>query len=259
MDKRILARIEDEEKRLAISKIIDTVNLASGHCEAKFTHFLDPATIYFINNNLCFDADVNVCLWGGYDGAERQMMCASPEWESVELCDFPIKCIKAQLSDFDEATHRDYLGSLMGLGIDRAHIGDIVVLSDGAYIFCKSDIADYITDNLAKIGRGGVKISIIDDIKDICVTKEEKEEKLIISSLRLDAVLSAAFNISRAQSAQLVKTCRVKVNFEQCINLSRNLSCGDLISVRGFGRLKIGEEEGQTRKGRKVLSVIRYL
>ena len=259
MDKKILLHIDDEQRRLAVSKIIDTINLASAHCEAKFTHFLDPAAIYFVKNNIHEDADVNITFCGGYDGAEREIMCAAPEWDSVSNDIFPIKCIKATPSHFDTPTHRDYLGALMGLGIEREQLGDIVMADGCGYIFCKSEMADYILQNLDKVGRGGVRLCMLDNFSEVRENREEKLIKISVASFRLDCVLSGALNISRAAGADLVKSCKVKVNFEECMNLSKILSCGDLISVRGFGRLKISEEGGETRKGRRVIFIKRYI
>ncbi len=259
MDKKILSIVDDEQKRLVISKIIDCVNLASRHCEAKFTHFLDPATIYFAENKLLFDSDVNVSFWGGYEGAERKILCVSPEWENVSNEDFPLVCIKAAASDFVSLTHRDYLGAIMGLGIEREQIGDIVIDGLDAYIFCKKEMADYVMHNLDKVGRGGVKMSVVKDADALCTKREEKLVKMSVASLRLDSVLSGALNLSRTASADLIKSCKVKVNFDECVNLSKILSCGDLISVRGFGRLKVSEVGGETRKGRTVVFVKKYL
>lgn len=259
MDKKILSRIDDEQKRLAVSKIIDTVNLASKHYEAKFTHFLDPAVTYFVERELHIDPDVKISFFGGYDDAERKMLCAYPEWSEVEEKDFPLKCIKAVSSGFDSFSHRDYLGSLMGLGIEREQIGDIIVLGSKAYIFCKSDIFSYIVNNLDRVGRGGIKLSEAESLPKEITEKKVKEISFSSASMRLDAILSGALNISRNVSSELIKSCRVKVNFDECTNLSKILSCGDLISVRGFGRLKISEIGGETKKGRTYVYVEKYI
>lgn len=259
MDKRVLTRIEDEQKRLAISKIIDTVNLASRHYEAKFTHFLDPAVIYFAEHSMYIDPGVKISFWGGYEGAERRIMCAAPEWEQTELTDFPLSCIKSVSSGFNELTHRDYLGALMGLGIKREQIGDIVINGSCAYIFCKSDIFSYIMNNLNKVGRDGVRLCGADADEITSFERNVKQIGVSVASLRLDSVLAGVLNMSRQASADLVKSCKVKVNFDECENLSKILSCGDLISVRGFGRLKISGIGGTTKKGRTHIFVEKYL
>lgn len=259
MDKKILTRIDDEQKRLAVSKIIDTANLAEKHYEAKFTHFLDPATAFFVKKYLPFDAGLRASYFGGYDGAERQVLSIAPEWLEVAEADFPIACIKSVGSSFHELSHRDYLGALMGLGITREQVGDIVVNGQTAHIFCKQDIAPYILQNLSKVGADGVKSELV-ELADAVIKEEQTQETTFtVASLRLDAVLAGALKISRTAGAELVKSCRVNVNFEPCENLSRILSCGDLISVRGFGRLKISKIEGTSRKGRTFIQVSRYL
>ena len=259
MDKKILSQVSDEQKKLAISKIIDTANLASKHFEAKFTHFLDPAVAYFAQNHLYFDADLQISFWGGYAGAERQVLCCAPEWDTVSETDFPIACIKSRGSSFHALAHRDYLGALMGLGITREQVGDIMVDGETAYIFCKEDIAPYILQNLSKVGADGVRLERIDCAEAVVKEEQIKELTITVASLRLDAVLAGALNIPRSAGAELVKSCRVSVNFEPCENLSRILSCGDLISARGFGRLKISKIEGTSRKGRTFIRVVRYI
>lgn len=259
MDKRILSKIDDEQKRLAVSKIIDTINLASKHFEAKFTHFLEPAVAYFVEKELYADSDIKTVLYGGYDDAERKIFCACPEWNDVENIDFPIKCIKAEASSFDNLSHRDYLGSLMGLGIEREQIGDIVVSGKAAYIFCKADICTYIINNLDKVGRGGVKLSEVLKLPEEILQRDVKEISFSTASMRLDAILSGSLNLSRNLSSDLIKAGKVKVNFEECTNLSKILSYGDLISARGFGRLKISEIGGETRKGRTYVYVEKYI
>lgn len=259
MDKKILSQIGDEEKRMTVSKVIDTANLALKHFEAKFTHFLDPASALFVQKNLHFDADLLTELWGGREGAERQMLCCAPQWSEVTKHDFPIACIRSQGSPFNSLSHRDYLGALMGLGIVRAQIGDITVIGSEAYIFCGQDIAAYIIQNLSKVGADGVKLERIECSE--APAKEEQTETVTaaVASLRLDAVLAGALNISRAASFELVKSCRVQVNFESCVNLSKILSAGDLISVRGFGRLRVSEIMGTSRKGRTFVRIERYV
>lgn len=259
MDKKILLRIEDEEKRFAVSKIIDTINLASKRCEAKFTHFLNPSAAYFVENELCPVSDATVTLWGGYEGAERKILCASPEWECISEDDFPIKCIASEASGFDKPTHRDYLGSLMGLGIEREQIGDIVVSDNAAYIFCKADICSYIMNNLERVGRGGVKLRETDCLPAEMFEKKVKQISFSVQSLRLDAILSGSLNISRKLSGDLIKSGKVKVNFDECENLSRILSQGDLISARGFGRLRVVDIGGETRKGRIYVYIEKYI
>lgn len=258
MDKKILLQIEDEQKRLSVSKIIDSINLASKHSEAKFSHFLDPAAGYFVKKYMLTDSDIKTFFWGGYRGAEREIFCAYPKWQNISESDFPIECIFARASGFVSLTHRDYLGSLMGLGIEREQTGDIVLADGGAYIFCKKDICPYIMQNLTKVGKGGVRLTICSGIEDK-IKIDVKEINISVASLRLDSVLSGALNLSRGSSSELIKSCKVKVNFDECENLSKILSEGDLISVRGFGRLKIGKIGGESRKGRTFVKIEKYL
>ena len=256
VDKRILDSVVDAEQKIMLSRIIDIANAVQKQSCPKYSSFLDPASICLINSKLHFDADLEVRCSGGYGQAERKIVCVYPDWYNAED-DVPVAIIKAQGRMTESLTHRDYLGALMGLGIKRETIGDIIPIDNTCYIFCKTEIAEYIIGNFDKVGRYGVRCTIA-ELSDITLPrKEESVAQIPVASLRLDAVLSAAMNLSRSKSAEIIASGMVNINYVECRNASHTLTAGDLVSVRKFGRIKIGEVTGVSKKGRMYLEIMR--
>lgn len=187
------------------------------------------------------------------------MLCAVPDWANVDNSDFPISTLVITARFAEGLSHRDYLGSLMALGITRDSIGDIVTDGEVGYVFVRSDLAEYIRLNLKRVGRYGVDVNIKDAARIILPEKKVRIINIPVISMRLDAVLAGALKLSRSGAAELIRSGRVKVNYVLCCDLSYVLRFGDLISVRGFGKLQIGETGGTSRKGKTYIQVIKYL
>lgn len=258
MDKKALDTIADVEQRLVVSKIIDTVNLAAKYHEPRFSRFLDPVPLS-LSQKLRFDADLNISFFGGYEGAERQILCAAPEWMENETIKFPIVLFRVNGYGAESLSHRDYLGSLMGLGITRDMIGDIVVNDGVGFLFVYEEMANFLELNLERVGRAAVKLERIAGSDFVAPEKKLQITKTTVSSPRLDAVLAGALNLSRSKASELIKSGSVRLNFSECVSLSAILSQGDLISVRGFGRFRLGQIGSMSKKGRIFIEIERFL
>ena len=170
---------------------------------------------------------------------------------------YPIKCIKiapVRQKFADELNHRDFLGSLMNLGINRSTLGDIVISDNTAYLFCLSNIAQYICESCDRIKHTTVKCEILDSTPEVANKKPESEE-FIISSQRVDAVICAVFKLSRNQATQLVNQEKVFINSKAAYKESLILKSGDIVSVRGFGKFVFVEKIKETKKGRSVFEI----
>ena len=157
--------------------------------------------------------------FGGYDGAERAVAAFG---NGCQYAEFPVKIIKAEpLSQkfADKLSHRDFLGSLMGLGIKRNVLGDIVIKENTGYIFCLDSIADYIVQNLDKVRHTGVKCSVVHELPAGAVAEPEEKE-IIVASLRLDVLAAAVYNFSRSGVKELFVQRKVFVNSALCENFS---------------------------------------
>ncbi len=170
---------------------------------------------------------------------------------------FPIVCIhmKPLLAKFsDKFSHRDFLGALMNLGIDRNTIGDIRVGEKEGYLFCLESIAEYICDNLDKVKHTNIKCEIVQDMKDLPV--EEPEEMVVLASgERIDGVVSKVYNMSRSDSLSMFREKKVYVNGRLCENNSKLLKSGETVNVRGYGKFIYEGVNYETKKGKLSLKV----
>lgn len=197
------------------------------------------------------------CFFGGYDTAER---CVAAFGYGCEDADFPIVIIKAQPVSpkfADKLTHRDFLGSLMGLGIKREVVGDIVIADNIGYIFCLNSIADYIAQSLDKVKHTVVKCSIIETLPETAQSVPE-EKQLIAASERLDVIIAAVYGFSRSEVKEYFTNRKIFINSALCENFSRIPKAGDIISVRGKGRFIYNGVLGNTKKNRLIISVGTY-
>ena len=201
-----------------------------------------------------------VRLFGGYIDAERQIAIFGNEDEIGYECTPNIDIIKiAPVSEkfSEELTHRDYLGAVLSLGIKREMTGDILISGKTAFMFVISSISKYITENLNRIRHTDIKAELTDNIPE-GIIKEPEEKIFFISSERLDCIISAAYNISRAEAKNLCIKERVFINSKLTVSSSKLIFNGDLISVRGFGRIKYSGIQKQTKKGRLAVMLEIY-
>ncbi len=200
---------------------------------------------------------VPVTLWGGYENAERCVACFGDREYFTDNADYPIKCIliKPVNQKFaDNLTHRDFLGSLMGLGIRREVLGDIIISGNCGYLFCLDTISDYIIENLTQVRHTTVKCEIADNVPTGVLPQAENRE-IIVSSERLDVIVSAIYKMSRSQVLPLFHTEKVFVNGAVKLSPSTTVNSEDKISVRGYGRFIYNGVLRTTKKDRLVISV----
>lgn len=211
-----------------------------------------------------------VVFYGGYPDAERNVVCFLPEPNFPEppADSYPICCIRIEPVNrrFSEnLNHRDYLGTIMGLGLERDQIGDIVVRQEGdgsvqtavAYVFCKQNKAELLLD-LNRIRHTTVSAKEA-DARSLHWTPEYKEIAGSVSSLRMDAVLSIAIRTSRTQGLQLIREGNVYLNGRCCTENAKLLNNGDILVVRGYGKYLFCDTGGVSKKGRYQIIVKQYI
>ena len=203
----------------------------------------------------------NVKLWGGAEGCERVMVRFGDPYELGYETDFPIKVLKFSPVNpkfAEDLSHRDYLGTLMNLGIERDTIGDIIIQDGVAYIFVADRISDYICENVTCIRHTNIKCGVYDNA-DIKIQQNFEEVRLIIPSHRLDAMIARLFNLSRNTAATLFAENKVMINGQVCVSGKTSLSEGDVIAVRGHGKFLFTGKDGETRKGNMIVIVNKYV
>ena len=258
-DKEILnSHIPDLKEKSAVESVIT----ASG--------FLSPEEqSEILKNERINNKYVDTFLYGGYDDAERKTAIFIPAFYQADyttLSDFllendaePIELLLVKKDKFSTLSHRDYLGALMGLGIKREVIGDIILNKDGCYIVCLKSVAAYITENLKQAGRGQLKV---EKTRFEALKKEEiKTETVLVSvaSLRLDCLVASAFKLSRANAAGVINQGIVYVNSVQIFKPDYLLAEGDKLVLRGKGKVVIEKIIRENKKGRLHLNLKRYL
>ena len=238
--------MENSEKRF-----LELADRAEQRFYTTFSDFLNMEEESVLSA-LHFNIDYR--LFGGSDGAER---CVAAFGYDAEEAEFPISIIKAEPASpkfADKLTHRDFLGSLMGLGIKREVLGDIVLADNIGYIFCLNTIAEYIVAELSKVRHTIVKCSIVDALPESAVKKPEGEQ-MVVASERLDVIVSAVYNFSRSAVKELFIARKIYVNSRLCENFSYIPKEKDIISVRGKGRFVYNGVLGKTKKNRNIVSV----
>ena len=239
-----------EEKRLR-----ELALRASHACAPTYTRFLEPPMEIACRAAANF-AGCEVAFEGGYEGAERRM--AGFYAGGAEALSFPIRRLRVDWNArYGSPGHRDILGALMGLGVGRETLGDIALLREGALLFVHEDIADYVAANLESCGRVKVRVSPCGEE----VAPPEPEGTLLyrtVPSQRLDAVLAAAYDLSRQKAQEMIRAELVKVDHAVETRADARLEAGSLVSARGLGRFRVQEVAGLTRKGRVGLRLFVY-
>jgi len=245
------------EINVLIAHMDDLANKAAkiGFSASKF---LTPAEAQSITENFARRQDIALTPDGGYEGAERiRMVFTNPDWGSYDREDL-FSALKIVHRPQDSLGHRDILGALMALGIERETIGDILIDEQLTTFVCLPELSGYIIGNISKAGRVGIKISEI-ALNELPARKEELKIKTgTVASMRLDAVLSVAFGLSRSKVAELVAAGRVSLNHQICLQAGKGVSELSLLSVRGLGRAKLLEVGGATKKGRIFIKIGLY-
>ncbi len=200
------------------------------------------------------------CLYGGAADNDRKVVRFGNEKELGYEVDFPIVCIhiKPLMAKFaDVLSHRDFLGALMNLGIERSTLGDIRVGDKEAYLFCLDSIAEYICQNLTQVKHTSVRCEVVDCAGQV---PEEEPRRMTIqaASMRVDAVLAKVYNKSREDSLNLFRAQKVFVDGRLCENNGRQLKVGETVNARGYGKFCVTGEPRETKKGRMSVEVSVY-
>lgn len=240
--------MDKEEKQIA-ARVEDMFRLCDKYAAPRFSRFFNEAEAVVAEES-ARQMGYNFSFFGGYSDAQRCILGVFPEWCEPEKDEFPIELLRVEKGYAKQLSHRDYLGTILSLGIERGKIGDILTDDGGAYIFVAEDIADYIARNVTKAANCGIKIKKVVPDENILPKREYEFSDVVAASLRLDAVLAAALNVSRRKSAELIVSGRVNINHKAVSDNSFILKKGDLMSVRGFGRIILDDAGGETRSGR---------
>lgn len=241
------------------ARLIDIAENVMHNRKFKVSEFLDPYG-YTVAETIAANYEhISLLSDGGYNGAERQRVAFISD-EFLGKVNFNIVALKAIWNErYYDISHRDVLGALIGLGIDRHVIGDILVKGDHAKIIVDGAIIEFIQQNFIQIGTASISVENC-ELSEIQTREEKcKEIKATVASLRLDSVASSGFGSSRSKISDDIAAEKVKVNWQPAKSCSQSIKEGDIISMRGRGRVEVAEIRGQTKKGRIGIFLKRYI
>lgn len=257
----------EKEETLFRKRLVELSNLAYNRGTVFYTDFLNLNELNILHTLPKEMLAIDYKTFGGYEFSERQIAAFIPDAFSMYreeeeiLNDFPIEIIKISpvIEKFsDELTHRDYLGALLNLGIERSVLGDIIIENKDAYVFAKPNMTDYIIDGLSKVKHTTVLVSKVEKT-EFHYQPNIEEIKGNVASVRLDALIALVYKSSRSKIVPLIENGKVYVNGKMITSNGYHLKEDDIISVRGMGRFQYKEVIAETKKGRLFVTVHKYV
>lgn len=224
------------------------------------TEFTDFLTLSEIETAKTVLNGANYRFYGGCPDTERQMLCIAPEDVEVEDAMFPIVRVRIAPKNVkfgEELSHRDVLGSVLGLGLERDVIGDIFVKEKEAYVLCAERIASFLTEQLTQVRHTSVVCSVSEGEEE-AFAREFRIVSRTVSAVRIDSVAAAAFGVSRSSAASAISGGKVFINGREVTSPSASVKEQDVISFRGEGKARLKEIGGLTKKGRISVTLERY-
>lgn len=248
------------ENRDTIARVIDQAEKAIKTWEVVTSDFLSPPELAEAERSFSRLTEVQLIAWGGYSQAERQRL-------AIARSEIPLNTAQVELTAldiagnflFDSATHRDFLGAILGTGIVREKVGDIIVLGErGAQAIVIPELVDFLQTSLKQVRSVPVKVEPI-PFEELKIREPKKKEITTVeASMRLDAIASAGFGMSRSKMAEMISAGDVRVNWKETSSSSYSVKSGDLIAIRGKGRVEVGEVM-VTKKDRYRVQLTRFI
>ena len=252
--------LKNVENRDTVARVIDCAEQAIRTWEVVFTDFLSPPELAEAQQGFARLTEVELLAWGGYPQAERKRI-------AIARSDLPLDAPQADLVALSIAGilfllngyHRDFLGAMLGTGIVREKTGDIIVLGErGAQVVVVPELADFLEASLTQVRSVPVKTQRM-DFSELKVREPKKKELTTVeASLRLDAIASAGFGMSRSKMVDFINAGDVRVNWKEIKQASHQVKTGDLIAIRGKGRLEVGEI-AVTKKERYRMQLTKFV
>ena len=257
----ILSKIAGNgDERVLLSRIWDLADHAQQRSVPQWTHFLSPQEQRLTEHLLHAMGGPAHRFWGGYAEAQRQICVFLPDWLTWEDWEEqPILAIRANWYAGDSLNHRDLLGALMGQGIKREMVGDLLVDRESCDMLVMGEIAPWLLQHLESAGRTRLRLEEVGLNRLHIPVQEVKVIRDTVATLRLDAVAASGFSVSRAKMADYIRAGRVSVNWAATERTDLPVQAGDVISCRGLGRCRLAETGALSRKGRINIQLERYL
>ena len=256
---KVTEKFTDYDDRLLANKILDTVEYCKKNFAYKATNFLDPRQQKLIEELLVREKNIEYYVESGIESSERKLYIIYHEDYDVDNIEKPYQILEFSWysKGIKKPSHRDFLGSIIGAGIKREMLGDIMLQEDRTYVVCSKEVSEYIMYNIDRVGSLPVKVQLVEQAGII-----EENEKIVnatVASLRLDSIISAGFGFSRTKAAEIIKSGKVRVNWEEKDLTSKVIKQSDVISIRGKGRIILEEIAGNTKKDRIKITIKKFV
>lgn len=249
---------EEELLKKRMKELADKAYQQSVYCSTPFLNLAEQSLFFEIEREVSY---IDSRFDGGYPDAERKILIFGSEEQFGYGMDPVFCCLRIEplaVKFSEKLSHRDYLGAILNLGIERECIGDILVEEHGAYVFCLKNMTSFLCENITKIRHTSVRAEIVSP-SSFSVQPNLKAVEGFLASCRLDAVISLGFSMSRKESVSFIKNKCVFINSRLTENTSKMVMEGDTISVRGKGKIRFSEVRGQSKKGRFSVLLYRYI
>lgn len=252
------------EERVLLARVLDKAEQTRDRGVPAHTAFLSPGELTSVTDLLNAWGRPRHLIWGGHEEAERTVCFFLPDWQEEEDlqtdAEGPLAAVEAVFPAGAALSHRDVLGALMGLGLTREKLGDILFPEDGrCQVILLREVLSILLSQWESAGRWKV------ELREIPLTELETrpaQMKVIrdtVATPRLDAVLSAGFSLSRSKAGAYISAGKVAVNHRECLKADKQVAQGDVLTCRGLGKCVVKEVPGQSKKGRTMLVLERYV
>lgn len=262
----LLSEYKNQEDKILLAKVLDKLEFSKSRNKIENTNFLNLYEQDLVNNFLKKIKFTNYYFFGGAGEAERKVLIIYPEKINEEMARknhskiISVIKIKLPIELDDEYDHRSYLGAIMKLGIERDKIGDISVKNRSAEIVIKNEVQEFLLKNLGSLTRFSSAQIESEDIENLQKIETQKVEITeIVASLRLDNIVASLARTSRNKAVEILEQERVFLNFKNETKSSKQVKVGDIITIRGKGRFEFKDISGNTRKGRYIIKIDKYI
>ena len=252
------------EERVLLARVLDKLELAEGRGVPAHTPFLSQGERALVTDLLSAAGHPRHLFWGGYEEAERTVCFFLPDWQLEEDIlndpEGPLAALEGSFPSDASLSHRDILGSLMGLGLTREKLGDILFPGPGrCQVAALREALPILLSQWDSAGRWKLALREIPLSELAPAPAQVKTIRDTVATPRLDAVLAAGFSLSRSKAAAYISSGKVALNHRECLKGDRLVEQGDILTCRGLGKCVVKEVPGQSRKGRTMLVLERYL
>lgn len=261
MNTGFYAHFHPDEKSF-VDRVQEWLTRTTTQHDIRLTDFLDPRQQFIVTSLINRTGSISYRFDGGSPEAERQRAVIAPDYIDVQYEDSELSVLEVTSSQekFNELDHGDFLGSLVGLGIKREKVGDIYVHDSFCHIVTTKEMAGYIDVHLRQVHRLNVFTAILPIESLVPIRSEIEQHQFSVSSLRLDAIASDAYRISRAKIVEPIKAGKCRVNWKQEEDPSKLLQAGDVVSIKGLGRFKLlSISDTTTKKGKIRVEIGKYI